>query len=412
MGLHRLENVIQPYAWGSRTALAQLLGTSSPSPAPQAELWMGAHPSGPSRVSGARITLVDLIEEAPDHHLGEVVARAYGARLPFLFKVLAAAEPLSLQAHPSPEQAREGFAREESLGIPREALHRNYRDDNHKPELLCALSRFEALCGFRPADDALRVLEAFALEGLDEHRSAFARNATPGGLACFFEGLFALDTRTIEAAVRSAARAAERIGATPPGPEDPLARQLALAARWTRRLAELHPTDPGVVAALLLHFVELEPGQALYLPAGNLHAYLEGTGLEIMASSDNVLRGGLTSKHVDVPELLRVLRFEPQEPIVIEGDEVARSAAVSESIYRTPAPEFCLSQVAVSEGGAFRGGGGPEILLGLEGELRVSQDDAVETLESGQSLFTSAEVSYAVTGQGRLARARVNPFVE
>jgi mannose-6-phosphate isomerase len=389
-----LENIVQPYAWGSRTAIAALQGAAVPSPGPEAELWMGAHPGAPSRVvrGGERLSLAELVARAPEVELGARAARDHEGQLPFLLKVLAADQPLSLQAHPDAAQAREGFAREEAAGVPRGAPHRNYKDPWPKPELLCALEPFEALCGFRPAAEARAVLDALDTPALEPVR---ARLSAGGGKALreafTFVSTLPATARAplIEATVAAAARAR-------PGP-------FADAFAWTPRLAALYPGDPGVVVALLLRLVRLQPGQALYLPAGNMHAYLRGVGIEIMASSDNVLRGGLTPKHVDVPELLRVLHFQ-EEPIPVVQP---RPGWPGEEVYPTPARHFELSRIALS-GAPFRATvGGPEILLCTEGEVAATAADGERlALGKGQSAFVPARTaSYALDGQGVVFRA-------
>ncbi len=406
MDLHALDNVIQPYAWGSRTALATLLGGPSPSPEPQAELWMGAHPLGPSRLVTSGATLAEHIAAEPGRVLGADISRRFEGRLPFLFKVIAAAEPLSLQAHPSIEQAREGFRREEAAGVPLTARERNYKDDNHKPELVCALTPFVALCGFREAKECLALLAALDIEGLEAPLAELRNAPDAHGVKRFFELLYGLSEDERARAVESALRGAVRLGG---GAVPPLsAEQLGLSLDWLPRLAALHPKDAGVIGALLLNVVVLEPGESIFLPAGNLHAYLEGTALELMASSDNVLRGGLTPKHVDVPELLHILRFEPHRPEILRGSPAGTDR--QELIFETPTAEFRLSEVRV--GGAhsreWQGGTGPEIILCLDGSVRLRREGKELELRRGQSAFCdAAKAAYEVLGSGRVARACV-----
>ena len=372
MVLHRLENPVQRYAWGSRTAIPQLLGRP-PDGEPWAELWMGAHPRGASTLVDAGTTLDAWIARDPVRTLGPEVAARFGGELPFLLKVLAAAQPLSLQAHPSEAQARAGFAAEEAAGVPRDAPHRNFRDPHHKPELLCALEPFEALCGFRPVDDALALLDALPTSALDPVRVRLRARPDAEGVRAAFELLMRMPAEPrallVESVVRAAREAAE-------GPFHD-------ACAWVVRLHAAYATDPGVVASLLLSLVRLAPGEAIHLPAGNLHAYLHGAGIEIMASSDNVLRGGLTPKHVDVDALLRVLDFEPRAcaPLRPDDDGV-------EAVYRTPASEFSLSRLrldAPHESDAW----GPEILLVVEGRCRAEDTDGSLVLDRGGSAFAS-----------------------
>ncbi|HEY4157029.1 MAG TPA: mannose-6-phosphate isomerase, class I [Polyangiaceae bacterium] len=394
-----LENSIQPYAWGSHRAIAELQGRGAPTPEPEAELWLGAHPSASSRALPSKQSLLTLIEERPNELLSAAVAQRFGPRLPFLLKVLAAETPLSLQAHPSLAQARAGFAAEQAAGVPLGAAQRNYKDDNHKPELLCALTPFHALCGFRSARETLELFGALESPLLEQALRPLAAEPNPSGLRAVFSQLM-----TAEPARRSALsrETVERARAA-------LGRSSRYEAEfgWTLRIAALYPGDIGVTSALLLNLVELTPGQAIYLPAGNLHAYLGGTGIEIMANSDNVLRGGLTPKHVDVPELLKVLDFADGPVPVLTG--VARGAART---YDTPAPEFELSRIELSsEAYALDEHVGPEILLCTSGSCAVESGPHSLPLPRGQSAFVSAaDSSPTLRGPGTAFRARVGRF--
>lgn len=388
-----LECTVMPYAWGSRTAIAELTGRPAPAATPEAELWMGAHPLAPSRIvrGGAARSLADVVAEAPERELGAEAHRAFGPRLPFLLKVLAAAEPLSIQAHPTAEQARAGFDDEEKRGIPRDAPHRNYKDASHKPELLCALTPFDALCGFRAIDETLALFDLLAVRALDDALAPLRATRDEAGLAETFRRVMTLEEAQRMPVVDAVVGACEKPAAT-------FARERA----WAARLAALYPGDVGVVSALLLNLVRLEPGDAIYLGAGNLHAYLEGTGVEIMASSDNVLRGGLTKKHVDVPELMRVLAFAsgPVAPLQPKAlDDVER-------VYETPAREFRLSVLDLASRAApvARTTNGPEILLVTRGSARL--DGA--PLACGQAAFVPAATArYTLEGDAIVYRASV-----
>ncbi len=395
--MNLLDNTIQPYAWGSRTAISELMGRPTPSSTPEAELWMGAHPGAPSRVrgDGAHASLLEVIRQAPERELGEALTLRFGAELPFLLKVLAAGAPLSLQTHPSLAQAREGFARENAQGIALSAPHRNYKDANHKPELICALTPFDALCGFRRADETLELFDALALPALEPLLSPLRESTDALGVRRMFEALMTMPRgesgTLVGMAVASCAQLASRSA--------PYAEEL----RWAVRLSQLYPGDPGVLGALMLNLVRLEPGEAIYLPAGNLHAYLEGVGVEIMASSDNVLRGGCTPKHVDVPELLRVLDFRcgPIPPMR------AQATPEGEELYATPTEEFRLSRIPLSAGTPVRPERrGPEILLCIEGRARLSSGSKALELPRGASAFVSAsDEAYVLEGEGVVFRA-------
>jgi len=391
-----LENVIQPYAWGSKVALAELRGDASPSPTPEAELWMGAHPLAPSRLAGSGQSLLEAVAARPEAYLGGVVSQQYAGKLPFLLKILAAATPLSLQAHPSLAQAAQGFEADEAAGIALDASHRNYKDRNHKPELLCALGEFWALCGFRAVPATLALFEELSVPALERYLSALRRAPQAVGLKQLFSSLMQAPVAERQALARATAEAC-RDRATQTS-------RFSQEYGWAVRLAELYPGDVGVVSALLLNLLRLEPGEAIYLPAGNLHAYLGGTGVEIMASSDNVLRGGLTPKHVNVPELLRVLDFEPLSvtPLkpVLQG---------AEHVYETPAREFRLSYFELDAGAIEVDVTGPEIWLVTSGSAVLASESS-GALELGRcrSAFVSPGTALRVSGSGRIFRARVS----
>jgi mannose-6-phosphate isomerase len=391
-----LENPVLNYAWGSRTAIADLLGRPAPSDLPEAELWIGAHPKAPSRVvtPAGRGTLDHAIQEDPVGILGHEVCDRFGNELPFLLKVLAAAEPLSIQAHPSHEQARRGWARENAEGVPLDAPRRNYRDQNHKPELVSALSAFTALKGFRPLDEIARELEPVARPEIAPELGRLAREQNPLALRALFARLMTLDIEEQAAVLKRATSEAARRRRTDP------------AWEWVARLMQHYPGDVSTLAPLYLNLVTLAPGEALFLPAGELHAYLEGTVLEIMANSDNVLRGGLTPKHVDVPELLATLLFEGSPPEVLKPVD----SGPGERAYRTPAREFELAVLAVHPDHPFtpNPGRGVEVLLGLSGETRVCAGGEGTPLGTGGSVLVPASLdAYVIEGDGRVCRARV-----
>jgi mannose-6-phosphate isomerase len=322
------------------------------------------------------------------------VCDRFGNELPFLLKVLAAAAPLSIQAHPDHEQARQGWARENAEGVPLDAPRRNYKDPNHKPELVSALAPFTALEGFRPLDDVARRLEPVARPEIAPELGRLAREQTPLALRALFARLMTLDPEErVPVLGRAASEAARRRG------DDP-------AWEWVARLLEHHPGDVSALAPLYLNLVTLAPGEALFLPAKELHSYLEGTAVEIMANSDNVLRGGLTPKHVDVPELLSTLVFEGRTPAILKPVE----SGPGERSYRTPAREFELGflEVAPDRPYAPSPGRGVEILLGLAGEVGIVAGGETLPLGRGRSVLVPAVLpSYALEGEGRVCRARV-----
>lgn len=377
----RLEGAIQPYDWGSRTAIAELLG-APPSDAPQAELWLGAHAKGEATVvtaRGERVPLAVWIARDADAALGAGVATRFGGRLPFLLKVLAVERALSLQAHPDAAQARAGFdAGTHADGEPL------YVDADAKPEMVVAHTRFRALCGFRPLAEIGAALEAVGLLDGDPIADAASLRAW---LARW------LDPR------RDAARAARLDRALA------IARGSDPAHALMRRLADEHPGDPGAVAPLLLHAVDLAPGEGLFLGPGELHCYLDGTAIEIMGASDNVLRAGLTTKTRAVAELVRIGCFEPRAP------ERLRAAPIAAGVAAWSAPVDCfeLSAVAVDDAVSIDARVGVELLLCHEGAVQVAAEGgSALALARGQSCVVPAAAGpYRVRGGGRLYRAGV-----
>jgi len=370
-----IDNTPRDYAWGQIDGVARVRGTAGRGNR-EAELWLGAHPSAPSLFVG----------EAPWRSLDEW-ERASGKRLPFLLKILCAAEPLSLQAHPSTAQAQEGFARENALGIPVDAAHRNYRDPHAKPELIVALhDGFEALCGFRAVADVQADLDALAgltgseeLPGLQIWRDLLAGE---DGIRRAFLWLLSGDDK-IPPLVSATVSAAEHD-----------ARFAVLSP-----IAAAHPGDPGILGALMLQHVTLRAGESLWLPAGNIHAYLFGAGIELMGPSDNVLRGGLTPKHIDTTELGRVLdarqggdpRLVPKQ--LADGIRVFRPGAADDD------PGFALY---LCEGAGEIGIPGPGIALVTEGEFALESDGDRIEVPRGRAVFIARGATIRVEGGGRL----------
>ncbi|MFF3020614.1 mannose-6-phosphate isomerase, class I [Streptomyces sp. NPDC057939] len=383
--MDRLTNTIRPYAWGSTTAIPTLLGVE-PTGEPQAEMWMGAHPGAPSRLEreAGGTTLADVIAADPEGELGAATVAKFGPRLPFLLKILAAGAPLSVQVHPDLAQAKEGFADEERRGVPIDAGHRNYKDANHKPELICALTPFDGLCGFRPPLEAAALLEGLGVDSLKPYADLLRAHPEEAALREVLTAVLTADRAEMARTVTEAAAAAERLA----GPYAPYAG-----------LVHEFPGDPGVIAAMLLNHVRLQPGEAMFLGAGIPHAYIDGLGVELMANSDNVLRCGLTPKHVDVPELLKVVIFEPSTPGVM------RPEADGEEVYETPIDEFRLSRFLLAPGGAPQQlpDATPQILLCTAGTPKAGE----LTLAPGESVFVPAGEKVELSGSGTVFRATV-----
>ena len=384
-----LRGAIRTYAWGSRTAIAEFTGRPVPAAHPEAELWLGANPGDPAWLEDpdGEISLLQALIDDPEGQLGSVTRARFGDVLPFLVKVLAADEPLSLQAHPSAEQAAEGYLREEKLGIPVNSPVRNYRDASHKPELLVALHQFEALAGFRPAARTVELLRALAVSDLDPYIDLLDDQSDADGLRALFTTWITApqpDIDVLVAAVLDGAIHYVSSGAT----------EFAAEVKTVLELGERYPGDAGVLAALLLNRITLSPGEAIFLSAGNLHAYLRGVGLEVMANSDNVLRGGLTPKHVDVPELLRVLNFTPTPESQLRAPTHRDGLGL---VYDTPAEEFAASMLTLGDAqlghevDAPSRHDGPQILLCTEGSTTVSGKSGALTLTHGAAAWVAAD---------------------
>lgn len=410
--MHRLTGTTRDYAWGSRDAIPTLLGASS-GPDPVAEVWFGAHPSGSSPVltresgpgtsrrvhAGTAMTtdLAELIARDPASTLGEDVRARFGDTLPYLLKVIAPERPLSLQVHPHIDRARAGFDAESAAGIPLDAPHRSYRDRNHKPELVYALTPFEALCGFRAPRRAAELFTGLASPLADKLHSVLRSDPSPAGVRAAFTSLLAAESRPSAHDVGllvDACRARLAQGST-----SPRADAIVLS------LADAYPGDPGVVASLLLNPVSLQPGEALFVPAGGVHAYLGGLGIEVMASSDNVLRAGLTTKHIDVVELLECVDYVAAPPIRT-APEVFHGAT---RVFYAPVDDFELSVTELDDDAVHPlPGRGPRVLLCLDGQVAVVSERDELVLHRGDAAFVPAtDGRLSVSGRGTLVQADV-----
>jgi len=388
----KLTNKVQHYAWGSKTALTRLYGIPNPANQPMAELWMGAHPNGSSLVEDARgytRSLQEVIAEETTALLGEAVATRFG-ELPFLFKVLCAGKPLSVQVHPNRQAAQAGFAKEESAGIPRNAAVRNYKDANHKPELVYALTPFVALNGFRDFAQIVALLQPLA----DAHPAIVDFLAQPQAdtLRQLFAALLAM---TGDEKKHALTRLKQQMADGQGEPWDRL-----------RTIARDYPDDCGLFSPLLLNLIKLMPGEAMFLFAETPHAYLEGVGLEIMANSDNVLRAGLTEKYIDIPELIANVVFKEKRapqwltPPVSEG--LARHFPV-------PVDDFAFSVYTLDASDTVLPAGSVAILFCIEGDITLSDGEQILQLVAGESVFIGAsEPAVVASGSGQLARAYVD----
>lgn len=395
-----LTNVPRDYAWGSLDGIAEFTGRPA-SGDPEAELWFGTHPGSPSLTprtfppsAEAHETLRDWVAADPERLLGLPEA----TELPILLKVLAARTPLSLQVHPSSEQAEQGYADEVARGVAADAFARSYKDPYPKPEIIVAVSdSFEALCGFRPAEQVADFAADLAALSAGSARAAveplLRLLATPTAVEPVVDWLLSGRPDAMDCVTAVVALAGGDAAARTPS---------AATFATITQLAEHYLDDPGVAIAALMNRVVLRPGECLYAPAGMLHAYLSGVGIELMTASDNVLRGGLTPKHVDTDELLRILSFEQSEPALLAPRRPSDRVAV----YAPPAP-FELTIVDLADS-TERLHGGPAILLVERGPVTLTGANASVTLDRGRAVFIPAsegEVSVGGTGRAWLASA-------
>ena len=393
-----LENPVQHYAWGSRTYIPDLLGEPSPAAGPQAELWMGAHPRAPSTVilKDAKISLLEVIREDPIDILGKSVAERYSNTLPFLFKVLAAARPLSIQAHPNRDQAREGFAGENRRKIPLDASNRNYKDENHKPEIICALEPFWLLKGFRKVEEILLLLDKIGASTLEDELNALRGQPNGEGLKNFFKALVTLEKGRRAQLISEVLEGCKRVTEQYP------------ALEWVGKLSESYPNDIGILSPIFLNPVHLQMGEAINIPAGELHCYLGGAGIELMANSDNVLRGGLTPKHVDVQALLNILTFKTGEIDLLKPNQ----RPDGDKVYATTTDEYILSVLDIHQGTLFKSptNRSIEIMICTEGKARITDlgsRDAL-ALKKGTSFIVPAAVEqYQIEGTAIIYKASV-----
>lgn len=385
--MQKLINSLQNYAWGSRQALTELYGIANPDHQPMAELWMGAHPKSPSfiDVGGQRRSLREVIEEDKARLLGNAVAEQFG-ELPFLFKVLCADQPLSIQVHPGKSAAEAGFAKENAAGIPLSDVRRNYKDANHKPELVFALTPFRAMNGFRELHEIVSLLQPVA--AAHPAIAHFLYSPAISGLAQLFPSLLAMQ-----------------------GEEKRQALDILKTVRHSQHgepwdtiqlIAEFYPQDSGLFAPLLLNVIELQPGEAMFLFAETPHAYLKGVALEVMANSDNVLRAGLTPKYIDIPELMANLKFEAKPYASLLTQPIRQGETLS---FPVPVKDFAFSLHPLSATPQTVSQQSAAILFCVEGQAEVSQRDNHLVLKPGESCFIPAcQSPITLAGTGRIAR--------
>jgi mannose-6-phosphate isomerase len=388
--LFAIQNPIRNYDWGSTHLIADHLGRT-PSGEPEAEMWLGAHPGDPS-IESHTGTRLDAMVEANPALLGEPSSDS--TQFPFLMKLLAAERPLSLQVHPSKDQARAGYEREEAAGLTIDNPQRSYKDREHKPEIIVALTPFSALCGFRSPRESARDLASILRRGnghelADQLLNLLGDDDEDRAIRSAFEFILSGHPQVADV-VAEVRRSAEGS---------------ALAAAATvRLLGEKYGDDPGVLAAVLLNRIELQPGEAVFMGAGNVHAYLSGLGIEAMAPSDNVLRGGLTTKHVDVPGLLEIVNFTAITPTLITP-ETQTEDGMTVTSYLAPVPEFSVHIIELESGThTLEGITGPSVLIVAEGSLDLPSAAGPLHLKRGERAFQAAGGPLEVHAVGEKAR--------
>lgn len=386
--MQKLINSVQNYAWGSKTALTDLYGIANPDNLPMAELWMGAHPKSSSKIedaSGLVRSLRDVIDADKAALLGEKVATRFG-ELPFLFKVLCADQPLSIQVHPNKIASEIGFAKENAAGIPLDAAERNYKDPNHKPELVFALTPFLAMNAFREFSEIVSLLQPVA--GANKAIAHFLENPDADALSQLFASLLNMqgEEKSHALAVLKAA----------------LNSQQGEPWETIRLISEFYPDDSGLFSPLLLNVVKLNPGEAMFLFAETPHAYLQGVALEVMANSDNVLRAGLTPKYIDIPELVANVKFVAKPADELLTQPMKNGAELD---FPIPVEDFAFSLHDLSQAETAIAQESAAILFCVEGEATLQKGQQRLVLKPGESAFVAANESpVSVSGTGRLAR--------
>ena len=390
--MFKLKNQIKNYAWGSKTSFSELFGIENPTNEPQAEVWMGAHPGGCSRHEESNDFLSNIIERDKSATLGSYTANRFG-ELPYLFKVLAAHTPLSIQVHPNKRKSELGFARENEQGIELNDPSRNYKDPNHKPELVYALTHYKAMNGFRPIEQIIFLFDELAIGELQQEVFFLKQAPNSSGLERFFSSIMRLNEERKGKVLYQLEKVYNK----------PVVSMVREAIEYSQAFKKQYDGDIGLLAPFLLNTVELAPGEAMFLFAETPHAYVQGTALEIMASSDNVLRAGLTPKHIDIPELIDNVVFNPINPENLKMLPVIKG---SKEHYPVPVDDFefdILHAKATKQEQYVRSA---EILFCVDSNIVVESNGKAVELSPGESVFVPCSAQmYMYQGDGRLARA-------
>lgn len=368
-----LQPVLQPYAWGSHSFIQSFLGISLPGPI--AEAWYSAHPKAPSLLCGEPLDVI--IAKDPHYWLG-----AAEARLPYLLKILAAEQALSVQVHPSKVQAELGFERENETGIPLESPIRNYKDDNHKPEMMLALTDFHALCGFRKYNEIAEIFSHFGITGFFQFYGSFAKNPCSTTFSLLHQEILLQEPLP---------ELMHHIRDINPG------GNWQAELMWCKRLLEQYPADRSVISPMLMNLIHMRPLDAIFLEEGIVHAYLHGAGIEIMASSDNVLRAGLSPKHIDVPELLKVMRNAPYLPQI----QTANLITNAWHEYSIPVQDFRLCLCHLDGATPIPAHPGSRMLMSIEGSCMIYGSKQEIMMQPGDTVLIPAiEQDISVSGKG------------
>jgi len=393
-----LKNTVQNYAWGSKKAIPELLGEIYSLEKPVAELWMGTHPRGVSQVmvNNQAISLAEIIGQNPEQILGTNTALKFSNQLPFLFKLLAIEKPLSIQAHPDQKQAIAGFAKENKAGIALDAFNRTYKDKNHKPEIICGITDFWALNGFLPFQELITFFTNLNSESIKAETNYLAAHLNPAAFKAFYTAIHNIDPVKKKKLVDDILKYAT------------INKNNDQKCEWLLKINNEFPGDPGIISAAMLNLIQLKPGEAMFLPAKQLHTYLQGIGIELMANSDNVLRGGLTEKYINVQELVEILDFTEKTITILRPEKIANGFM----LYNTPAEEFQLAKITVTNRFVYENfqNQSASILICLRGEAVIKDllNNKSVIFRKGQSLLIAAALTkYTISGEADIYCARV-----
>lgn len=390
--MFKLKNKIQNYAWGSKTSISELFGVENPTNEPQAEIWMGAHPGGCSRNNENDDFLSDIIEQDKSAVLGNYTVNRFG-ELPYLFKVLAAHMPLSIQVHPNKWKSELGFARENEQGIALNDPTRNYKDLNHKPELVYALTPYKAMNGFRPIKHIICLFDEIAIDELQHEVALLKQSPDSAGLECFFRSIMMLSDKRKSKVFSQLEEAYYK----------PVSTMALEAIEYSQTFKKHYERDVGLLAPFILNTIELAPGEAMFLFAETPHSYVQGTALEVMANSDNVLRAGLTLKHIDIPELIDNVIFNPINPENLKISPVIKG---NKEHYSIPVDDFGFDILYAKMTKQEQYIRSAEILFCVDNDIVVKSKDKIVELSPGESVFVPYSAQkYTYQGEGRLARA-------